>query len=73
MYTIGEMVTKMSETKLIDQLFLEKQFYDYENRHFSLMVGSTMFKVPLDKSIKLLFCRLDLAQRDIKHSQTNIK
>lgn len=37
------------------------------------MVGSMMYKVPLDKNIKLLFCRLDLAHCDIKHSQTNIK
>lgn len=62
----------MSETKLIDQMFLEKEFFDYENREFSLMVGETMYKVPLNKNIKLLFCRLDLAHCDIKHSQTNI-
>lgn len=37
------------------------------------MVGSTMYKVPLEKDIKLLFCRLDLAHCDIKHSQSNIK
>jgi hypothetical protein len=32
-----------------------------------------MFKVPLDKQLKLLFCRLDLANCDIKHSQTSIQ
>ena len=36
------------------------------------MVGETMYKVPLNKNIKLLFCRLDLAHCDIKHSEKNI-
>lgn len=37
------------------------------------MVGNTMYKVPLDKNIKLLFCKLDLASCDVRHSQTNIQ
>ncbi len=36
------------------------------------MVGETMYKVPLEKNIKLLFCRLDLASSDIRHSKKNI-
>ncbi len=37
------------------------------------MVGSSMYKVPLSPNVKLLFCRLDLAQSDINHSQQTIR
>lgn len=32
------------------------------------MVGSTLYKLELDKNIKFIFCRLDLATSDLKHS-----
>lgn len=72
-HSVAEMISRMVATKAVEQIFLEKAFYDYENREFSLMVGPTMYKVPLDPKVKLLFVRLDLAHCDIKHSQTNIE
>lgn len=72
-YTVAELITRISSTGLVDQMFLEKQFYDYDNRELSLMVGPTMFRIPLNKQMKLLFCRLDLAQSDLAHSEKSIK
>lgn len=56
-----------------DRVFLERLFYDYSNREFALMVGSEMFRVPLEPQTKLLFCKLDLGPLDIHYSQTSIR
>lgn len=70
--SVSEMIRTLVETKVVgDEVELERYFYDFHNRKFALKAGANNFQIPLDRDLKMLFCRLDISKFDQDHHRSS--